>query len=85
MRGKKKKKFDSDQFPEQVQINTSQTNFVATEGRIKTRELCIVVSIYSPYQITPSKSQEEQPSQSLVLQGKFMPFKYLDIISLQDD
>lgn len=72
-----RKSFDSDQLPEQVHRNTSQTNTVATWTSTGTRVLCTAASICSLKQVTVSKSQEEQPSHSLVLQRKFIRFIYI--------
>lgn len=70
------KSFDSDQLPEQVHINTLQT---IQYGEVQEQEcsVSIAASICSLDQVTVSKSQEEQPSQSLVLGRKFIRFTYL--------
>lgn len=72
-----RKSFDSDLLPEQVHISTSHTNIVATWENTGTRAPCISASICSLDQVTALKSQEKQPSQSLVLWRKFISFAYL--------
>lgn len=71
-----RRSFDSDQLPEQVHKNTLQR---IQYGEVEEHgcSVCTAASICSLDQVTASKSQEEQPSQSLVLGRKFIRFAYL--------